>query len=146
MKIKTVKVPNPEYDPKWNRAKMHGSTCCPCNVCKVRLMKTLSVPVIPNLNSQILNVLESGKGTLDMDAWHTRKTTHCVAGWATTLGGRAGKRLQDLLGTPEAAELMFRESATGLHPDFFSDSNEVAKEELRSLAAAEESLASEERS
>ena len=52
----------------------------------------------------------SAEGALDMRTWHTCQTTHCRAGWAVTLAGKAGKELEDRLSTPVAAMLIYKAS------------------------------------
>ena len=76
-------------------------------------------PVVEDLDKKMLEVV-SAKGALDMRTWHTCQTTHCRAGWAVTLAGKAGKELEDRLSTPVAAMLIYKAS-TGRDtcPDFY---------------------------
>ena len=46
-----------------------------------------------------------------MDIWHTCDTTHCRAGWVIHLAGEEGKKLENLLTTPIAAALIYKESS-----------------------------------
>jgi len=91
------------------------------------------VPVIPDIDRQILGVVESGKGTLNMSAWHECETTHCRAGWAITLAGEKGKVLEDSYG-PAVAGRMIYLASTGRAPHFFA-TNEHALADIRERAA-----------
>ena len=91
------------------------------------------VPVVPGLDRQILQLIESGDGTLDMRDWHRCETTHCRAGWAIVLAGDAGRRLERERGPFHAGAMIYRAS-TGRVPNFFT-TNERALEDLRQCAA-----------
>lgn len=97
------------------------------------------IPAVPRLFSKILKRIERGAGNLDMNWWHGNAdeeesdrddedgycgTTHCLAGWAVTLGGRAGKSLEKRCGSDAAGALIFQKSV-GYIPDFGS-SDETA--------------------
>lgn len=64
-------------------------------------------------------------GALDMEAWHTCETTHCIAGWAVELHPD-GKRLEKNSSTYLAGYLLLGEDSAR----HFFDSNEDAKEYL----------------
>jgi hypothetical protein len=68
-----------------------------------------------------------------MDSWHTCETTHCRAGWAITLAGGPGKKLEKDYG-PENAGRMIYLASTGRVPHFFA-TNERALEDIRACAA-----------
>jgi hypothetical protein len=91
------------------------------------------VPIIENLDAQILEIVDSGKGRLKMDTWHTCETTHCRAGWAVTLAGDPGKTLENQYGPQEAGRRIYLASA-GRAPWFFGD-NETALADMREQAA-----------
>jgi hypothetical protein len=91
------------------------------------------VPVIPDLDRQILQMIESGKGQLDMSQWHACETTHCRAGWAITFAGDAGKRLETQFG-PAVAGRMIYLASTGRSPHFYA-TNERARDDIRACAA-----------
>src|SRR4029077_2087089 len=93
------------------------------------------VPVIPDLDRAILEIVTTGKGTLHMGTWHDEvcQTTHCRAGWAITLAGDAGAKLEKKYGPQIAGSMIYRAS-TGRYPDFFA-STEDALEDLRACAA-----------
>jgi uncharacterized protein YjbI with pentapeptide repeats len=90
-------------------------------------------PVIEGLDAKILEVVTAGKGKLDMSQWHTCETTHCRAGWAITLAGDAGKKLEKEHGPYRAGAMIYRAS-TGRVPHFYA-SNERALEDMREQAA-----------
>ena len=91
------------------------------------------IPVIESLDAKILAAIEGGKGTLDMSTWHKCETTHCRAGWAITLAGKAGAEPEEKYGPHHAGRLLCR-AATGRVPHFFA-SNERALEDIREQAA-----------
>jgi hypothetical protein len=90
------------------------------------------VPVIPALDLQILKAIETG-GHLDMSRWHACETTHCRAGWAITLAGEAGKKLESEHG-PHLAGRMIYLASTGRVPHFFA-TNERAMADIKARAA-----------
>ena len=87
------------------------------------------------LDAKMLRVIESGAGKLQMDAWHTCKTTHCRAGWAITLAGVAGAELEAKHG-PHRAGIMIYRASTGRVPHFFA-SDERALDDIREQAATQ---------
>ena len=91
------------------------------------------VPVIESLDAKILGVLDSGAGRLNMSAWHTCETTHCMAGWAIHLAGEPGHALEAKYGPHIAGRMIFTAS-TGHTPHFFA-SDEQALIDLRERAA-----------
>jgi hypothetical protein len=94
-----------------------------------------TVPVVPQLDSQILALVDSGKGTLDMGTWHRCETTHCRAGWAITLAGEAGRDLEKKYGPAVAGGKIYRAS-TGRIPHFYAQ-NDAALADIRACAARE---------
>jgi hypothetical protein len=82
------------------------------------------VPVVRGLDAKILKLIESGDGQLNMTAWHTCKTTHCRAGWAVTLAGDAGRKLEAKIGTAAAGALIYHRS-TGRVPDFYASNKDA---------------------
>jgi len=65
---------------------------------------------------------------LEMSAWHTCETTHCLAGWATVIHPQ-GRLLESIYGTSAAAAIIFH-VCEGEVPDFHSD-NETAMKWLK---------------
>jgi hypothetical protein len=90
------------------------------------------VPVISDLDTKMADVC-SRPDALDMARWHTCKTTHCRAGWAITLAGEAGKKLEEEHGSRRAGAMIYRAS-TGRAPHFFA-SNEAALRDIQECAA-----------
>lgn len=80
------------------------------------------IPVIDNIDANILAACTAPQCRLEMGNWHTCETTHCRAGWAVHLAGQAGKLLESQWGTEVAATLIYTVSRPGVrHPDFFVD-------------------------
>jgi hypothetical protein len=82
------------------------------------------IPVIEALDRKILDAVTVSDGHLDMARWHTCETTHCRAGWAITLGGEAGKKLEKEHG-PFLAGCMIYRASTGRVPYFFATTEEA---------------------
>lgn len=95
------------------------------------------VPVVEQLDSRIHAAVTDGVGALEMNSWHTCDTTHCRAGWAVQLAGPAGKALEDRLGTPAAAAMIYMTSV-GRVPSFYA-TNKAAMADLRECAELESS-------
>ena len=94
----------------------------------------IEVPTIASIHAAVL-AAASPTGALCMATWHTCDTTHCRAGWVTTLAGAAGKALEDKVGTACAAALIYQASDPAMTnvPDFYcSDSEALA--DMRRLA------------
>jgi Pentapeptide repeats (8 copies) len=93
-------------------------------------------PKIANIH-QLIYAAACQPGALDMSQWHCG-TAHCRAGWVTTLAGPDGKALEDKIGTPAAAALIYMASDPTLDrvPDFYCD-NATALADMGKLAAAE---------
>ena len=83
------------------------------------LVRIAELEPMPELDATILTALEDG-GTLDMEFYHSRgcRTTHCRAGWATTLHPR-GPELEVAFG-PRLAGAAIYLASTGVVPDFFA--------------------------
>lgn len=91
------------------------------------------VPEVPHIDATIFRAIQSGGG-LEMRDWHTCKTTHCRAGWAITLAGKAGALLEDSMSSYMAGRLIYEASRPDLPcPSFFGD-NEKAMEDIRACA------------
>ena len=102
------------------------------------------IATVPRLFTAMLERLESG-WTLEMGSWHdsTCKTTHCMAGMAIALAGKAGQSAEDQLGSAVAGALIINQSCPYLEgkvPDFYS-CNDYAMEFIRGCAAKEKELA-----
>jgi hypothetical protein len=66
---------------------------------------------------------------LEMGAWHTCETTHCMAGWAVHLAGEPGRLLEQVVGTEIAGLYLL---GTEAHRHFYAN-NEEALEFLRGV-------------
>ena len=95
------------------------------------------VPVVEKLDAKILDAITSGGGSLNMLDWHSCETTHCRAGWAIHLAGKAGYELEARLGSPEYAGRAIYRASTGRVPDFYA-SNERALEDIKRCAKEDE--------
>jgi hypothetical protein len=74
-----------------------------------------------------------------MGNWHTCDTTHCRAGWVVHLAGKKGYELEKKLGTPLAANKIYKKSSNievkwSLR---FFDSNEEAMADMKRCAELE---------
>ena len=93
-------------------------------------MGDLEIPTIPDIHKEVYKAVEGGK-YLDMGDWHNIcGTTHCRAGWVTTLAGDAGKKLEDKMGPSLAAALIYQKSDPQLKriPDFTCSNAETMKD------------------
>lgn len=95
------------------------------------------VPVVENIDARILATIESGDGRLDMSTWHTCKTTHCLAGWAITLGGEKGRALEKQYGPAPAGAMIYRASI-GRVPHFYATNDRAIEDLKRRVAEAGE--------
>ena len=91
----------------------------------------ITIPIIPEIDAQILAAIENG-GTLEMGDWHTCDITHCRAGWAIHLAGENGRLLEMRVGSAAAGALIYQASR-GSYPDFYA-LNDVAMADLRQCA------------
>jgi hypothetical protein len=99
---------------------LHGAILRYANLTDANLTDAKGLPkvVVKDLDTKILQAIDSG-GTLSMSAWHTCETTHCRAGWAITLAGKRGKKLEENFG-PQVAGTLIYLASTGRVPDFFA--------------------------
>ena len=97
----------------------------------------VDVPVLPSIHEAVFAVA-SEPGALNMSTWHTCMTTHCRAGWVTTLAGPAGQELVDFMGTDAAAALIYAKSDPFLAtiPDWHTN-NDEALADMERCAVAE---------
>ena len=102
-----------------------------------RAVLTGDIPIIPNIDAAILAVIETPGNALDMRHWHICGTTHCRAGWAITLAGKAGAKLEREIGSAAAGALIYAASRPDQPvPDFYA-SDCVALADLRAGAAVQ---------
>lgn len=78
-------------------------------------------------------------GALDMNKWHTCKTTHCRAGWVVHLAGERGRALEAASSTLFAAMHIYLASSPNIpvSPVRFFDTNEAALADMRRCAEEE---------
>ena len=89
------------------------------------------VPVVPKIDQRILEAITAPGCALDMGDWHKCETTHCRAGWAIHLAGKAGYALARHFGPSVAGALIYAASRPDQPvPDFYA-SNEETLEDLR---------------
>lgn len=107
------------------------------------------VPIVENLNTKTLALLESNPDSFDMSSWHGFAdpkgdalrcgTSHCRAGWAIALAGKLGEELEYAFGSLVAGMLIFAKSCPREtnRPDFFC-TEEAAIQQIREAAAREQ--------
>ncbi len=95
----------------------------------------VEVPVIPDIHKAIYAAASQPKA-LKMSNWHTCANTHCRAGWAVTLAGEAGKKLESRFDTLLAAMKIYDASDPNfkINPCRFFDTNEDALADMKRLA------------
>jgi hypothetical protein len=98
----------------------------------------MEIPVIPNIHQAVLAATDK-PCALNMDSWHTCKTTHCRAGWVVTLAGDKGKELESKTSTLFAAMQIYHASSPDIlvPPTRFYDDNEKAMADIRRCAELE---------
>ena len=69
-----------------------------------------------------------------MGSWHACDTTHCRAGWAIHLAGKAGYDLEKKTRDPAVAGRMIYQASTGRAPHFYA-TNQSALEDIKRCAA-----------
>ncbi|MGL4810638.1 MAG: hypothetical protein ACRCXM_02585 [Beijerinckiaceae bacterium] len=100
---------------------------------------------IPNIDAAIFEAIESGKAKgLQMSSWHGDdlkcdetnwcQTTHCRAGYAICLAGKAGFELEKKYGPEEAGKRIYAVSRPDLPLPDFHASDEIAMEDIRRCA------------
>ncbi len=95
------------------------------------------VPLVENIDAAILIAVEQsqklGKTGLDMSKWHTCESTHCRAGWAITLAGEQGRKLEDQYGPAVAGSLIYLRAGAERIPNWYA-SNDRALADMRERA------------
>ena len=130
--------------PAWNRFRRDAPEWVPdlsyANLRRAYLTDAYlpEIPAVPDLYTKMLAAIEKG-GELDMSSWHFCKTTHCMAGWATTLAGEPGRVAESWIGPSAAGAFIINQSCPylrGLVPDFYAN-NEDAMAFIKDCAAKE---------
>jgi len=103
-----------------------------------RAYLTDAVPIIPQIHQTVYAAATANPDAFDMSDWHKCDTTHCRAGWVTTLAGEAGSKLETALGPSVAAALIYFKSDPSMVrvPDF-QTTNEKALDDMKAMAEAE---------
>jgi hypothetical protein len=97
-----------------------------------------NIPVIPNIHQRLLEAVTAPENKLEMNDWHTCETTHCRAGWITTLAGEVGKALEKLTTTEFAAMQIYKASSPiRVSPVRFYETTEVAMADIVKCAKEE---------
>lgn len=97
----------------------------------LRYANLSDVPKIEDLDAKIVAAIECG-GKLDMNHWHTCKTTHCRAGWAITLAGEDGIALEKKFGSAAAGALIYAKSTPDAKiPNFYASTKEAMEDLLK---------------
>lgn len=116
------------------------SNCSNCSNLKENAPLAMPpVPVIANIHQAVYKAA-SQPGALDMRTWHTCSTTHCRAGWVTTLAGEVGKELERRTDTLFAAMQIYEASGYLISPVRFCDTDEKAMADMKRLAEEEAAL------
>ena len=116
-----------------------GADLSRANLSGADLVGDLSLVKIESPHRKILAAIGKG-GCLNMQTWHTCKTTHCRAGWLVTLAGDAGKMLEACYGSSTAGALIHLASCEEkVVPNFYA-SDEDALADIKRLAALEPEL------
>jgi len=104
----------------------------------IRTILPENVPIVPDIDAQILAIIEKHPDLFDMSTWHCG-TTYCRGGWAITLAGEAGKDLVRQVSSPAtAATLIYAASRPNKPvPDFFT-TTAAAIADIRACAAQKE--------
>ena len=95
------------------------------------------IPVVKNIDSAILAAVKAEGGKLEMARWHGCGTTHCRGGWAITLAGAAGRKLEEATTSELAAILIYQKSRPKMPIPNFYASNADAMADLEACAAKE---------
>jgi uncharacterized protein YjbI with pentapeptide repeats len=98
-------------------------------------LKLTNLLTVPDLDGQLLALLEANPAALDMRNWHTCQTTHCRAGWAITLVGPAAEMLEALWGPATTGALIYAACYPNLPVPNFRASNQEALVNIRARAA-----------
>ena len=115
-------------------ANLRGANLSGANLIDANLS---DAPVIENIHQKVY-AAASAQGALDMGDWHKCETTHCRAGWVTTLAGKEGQDLEDRIGTAAAATLIYLASDPNIEkfPSFYCG-NDEALADMKAMAEAE---------
>lgn len=106
--------------------------CYDCSDCSPHPIG-MEIPVIEDIHRKVYEAA-SQPGALCMSEWHTCETTHCRAGWVTTLAGEAGRKLEEATSPLFAAQQIYKASGYEISPVRFFDGDVDAMADMRRLA------------
>jgi hypothetical protein len=84
---------------------------------RIARLRGLTVPIVEDLDRKMYEATKDGN--FDMASWHCG-TTHCRAGWAITLAGEAGAKLETAVGSAAAGRYIYEASTGRPAPDFYA--------------------------
>lgn len=96
-----------------------------------------SVPVIDKPYTTILTAIMTDGCSLNMQSWHTCKTTHCLGGLTVIKAGDAGRELESRFDTETAVRAILRKSRPEAPLPNFYARNEAALAFIQVRAAEE---------
>ena len=91
-----------------------------------------ALPDAATARARLADVAKAALATpdaLNMLTWHTCETVHCMAGWAITLAGDKGRKLEAKYGPHAAGTILLGVKASG----WFYLSNDDAREKLQAV-------------
>lgn len=114
-------------------ADLSGADLSGANLNNIKLSLD-EAPIIKDIHKKLYECVKE-EGRLEMSNWHECETTHCRAGWIVTMAGEEGLALEEKLGMPMAALLIYLKSEPSLDrcPDFYA-SNEDAMKDIKKMA------------
>jgi hypothetical protein len=118
-----------------SKANLIGAYLSDADLSGANLSET-KIPVLPSIDHAIFQAISTVGNSLEMDVFHSCETTHCRAGWAVHLAGKAGYELEKRLGACAAGALIYAVSRPNMPvPDFYA-SNEDALADIEKCALA----------
>lgn len=117
-------------------AQTAADSCSDCSGCSnMAPAKQTNIPVIPDIHKRLAAAISDQGCSIEMNQWHSCKTTHCRAGWVIHLAGKEGYALEKATSSVFAAMQIYRASGYDISPCRFYDSNEDAMRDILRLAA-----------
>jgi hypothetical protein len=104
-------------------------------VARVARLRNLTVPVVEDLDRKMYEATKGGEN-FDMNSWHCG-TTHCRAGWAITLAGEAGSKLEEAVGSAAAGRYIYEASTGRPAPDFYASTMDALADIARCAGVSE---------
>lgn len=97
---------------------------------------TAAVESMPDIRARTLAAVEAEGCKIVMQTWHSCETTHCLAGWITTIHPQ-GKLLESIFEPGTAASLILNASGEKI-PDFYDTSDGAEGRALNWLKTGEQ--------